>query len=174
MATHAPKLDDKGRVILPARFREELANGLVLTRGQERCIYVFTAKDFDARVERVEALREHQAWHRLAREAVANSIGLFTQRQSRGRLQLTEALLTLLFQRCFHSSSEGELRSIPPSVMNVLRRIARAQRTERETKEGKAPAKVKVACRSSFIRSIGGSEPLLEKYRYRTVFRSRF
>ena len=43
LGTHAPKLDDKGRVILPARFREELANGLVLTRGQERCIYVFTA-----------------------------------------------------------------------------------------------------------------------------------
>jgi MraZ protein len=53
LGTHAPKLDDKGRVILPARFREELANGLVLTRGQERCIYVFTSKDFDAHVERL-------------------------------------------------------------------------------------------------------------------------
>jgi MraZ protein len=53
LGTHAPKLDDKGRVILPARFRDELANGLVLTRGQERCIYVFTSKDFDAHVERL-------------------------------------------------------------------------------------------------------------------------
>ena len=53
LGTHAPKLDDKGRVILPARFRDELANGLVLTRGQERCIYVFTAKDFDEHVERL-------------------------------------------------------------------------------------------------------------------------
>lgn len=53
LGTHAPKLDDKGRVILPARFRDELANGLVLTRGQERCIYVFTSQDFDAHVERL-------------------------------------------------------------------------------------------------------------------------
>jgi Uncharacterized protein conserved in bacteria len=53
LGTHAPKLDDKGRVILPARFREGLANGLVLTRGQERCIYVFTAQDFDAHLERL-------------------------------------------------------------------------------------------------------------------------
>jgi MraZ protein len=53
LGTHAPKLDDKGRVILPARFRDELANGLVLTRGQERCIYVFTAHDFDTQVERL-------------------------------------------------------------------------------------------------------------------------
>jgi len=53
LGTHAPKLDDKGRVILPARFRDELANGLVLTRGQERCIYVFTVHDFDTQVERL-------------------------------------------------------------------------------------------------------------------------
>lgn len=53
LGTHAPKLDDKGRVILPARFRDELANGLVLTRGQERCIYVFTSKDFEIHLERL-------------------------------------------------------------------------------------------------------------------------
>jgi MraZ protein len=53
LGTHAPKLDDKGRVILPARFRDELHNGLVLTRGQERCIYVFTNTDFEAHLERL-------------------------------------------------------------------------------------------------------------------------
>ncbi|HEU5222951.1 MAG TPA: division/cell wall cluster transcriptional repressor MraZ [Candidatus Lumbricidophila sp.] len=47
LGTHEPKLDDKGRVILPAKFRDELAGGLVLTRGQERCIYVFTAREFE-------------------------------------------------------------------------------------------------------------------------------
>ena len=34
-------------MILPAKFREELAEGLVLTRGQERCIYVFSAREFE-------------------------------------------------------------------------------------------------------------------------------
>ena len=37
LGTFAPKLDDKGRVILPAKFRDEFAGGLVMTRGQERC-----------------------------------------------------------------------------------------------------------------------------------------
>jgi MraZ protein len=40
LGTYSPKLDEKGRIILPAKFRDELASGLVMTRGQERCVYV--------------------------------------------------------------------------------------------------------------------------------------
>jgi len=46
LGTYTPRMDDKGRLILPAKYREELAEGLVLTRGQERCIYVFSAEEF--------------------------------------------------------------------------------------------------------------------------------
>ena len=47
LGTHAPKLDDKGRVILPAKYREELSSGMVITRGQERCLYVFSQREFE-------------------------------------------------------------------------------------------------------------------------------
>ena len=47
LGTYEPKLDDKGRVILPARFREDMEGGIVLTRGQEHCIYAFPAQDFE-------------------------------------------------------------------------------------------------------------------------------
>ena len=47
LGTHTPKLDDKGRVILPAKFRDPLADGLILTKGQERCIVVWTKQSFD-------------------------------------------------------------------------------------------------------------------------------
>ncbi|WP_207344245.1 division/cell wall cluster transcriptional repressor MraZ [Arthrobacter sp. E3] len=47
LGTHSPRLDEKGRIILPAKFREELASGLVLTKGQENCIYVFSAREFE-------------------------------------------------------------------------------------------------------------------------------
>ena len=46
LGTHTPRLDDKGRLILPAKFRAELADGLVVTRGQERCLYVFAMDEF--------------------------------------------------------------------------------------------------------------------------------
>lgn len=46
LGTYAPRLDDKGRLILPAKFRDEMAAGLVVTRGQERCLYVFPVAEF--------------------------------------------------------------------------------------------------------------------------------
>ena len=47
LGTHEPRLDEKGRLILPAKFREELSAGLVITKGQERCLYVFPSTEFE-------------------------------------------------------------------------------------------------------------------------------
>ncbi|HEV7957050.1 MAG TPA: division/cell wall cluster transcriptional repressor MraZ [Marisediminicola sp.] len=47
LGTYAPRLDEKGRIILPAKFRDELESGIVVTRGQERCLYVFSTKEFE-------------------------------------------------------------------------------------------------------------------------------
>ena len=33
LGTHEPRLDEKGRLILPAKFRDELSPGLVITKG---------------------------------------------------------------------------------------------------------------------------------------------
>lgn len=47
LGTYAPKLDDKGRLILPAKFWDELSGGLVVTRGRERCLYVYSQREFE-------------------------------------------------------------------------------------------------------------------------------
>jgi MraZ protein len=46
LGTHSLRLDDKGRMFLPAKYREDLAGGVVVTKGQERCLYVFPAGEF--------------------------------------------------------------------------------------------------------------------------------
>lgn len=53
LGTFSPKLDEKGRLILPAKFRDELSDGLVMTRGQERCLYVFSEHEFGDMHERI-------------------------------------------------------------------------------------------------------------------------
>jgi MraZ protein len=55
LGTHTPRLDDKGRLFLPAKFRDELAGGVVITRGQERCLFVFTRADFLAKAEELQS-----------------------------------------------------------------------------------------------------------------------
>ncbi len=46
LGTYTPKLDDKGRLTLPAKFRDELRGGVMITKGQDRCLYVFTRDAF--------------------------------------------------------------------------------------------------------------------------------
>jgi MraZ protein len=46
LGTHTPRLDDKGRLALPARFRPELEGGLVICKGQDRCLFVFPVTEF--------------------------------------------------------------------------------------------------------------------------------
>lgn len=46
LGTHTPRLDDKGRLALPAKFRPDLEDGLVMCKGQDRCLFVFATAEF--------------------------------------------------------------------------------------------------------------------------------
>lgn len=65
LGTYAPKLDEKGRIILPAKFWDELSSGVVLTRGQERCVYVFSSSTF---AEQVDHLRNTPLTNKAGRD----------------------------------------------------------------------------------------------------------
>jgi MraZ protein len=65
LGTHTPRLDEKGRLFLPAKYREELAGGLVITKGQERCLYVFPVAEFG---RMAEALRGAPATAKAVRD----------------------------------------------------------------------------------------------------------
>ncbi len=47
LGTHTPRLDEKGRLFLPAKYRERMAQGLVVTRGQERSLFIYPTADFE-------------------------------------------------------------------------------------------------------------------------------
>lgn len=48
-------IDDKGRVTIPARFRAELAAGMVVTRGFDRNLMVYPVEEWLEMAERVAA-----------------------------------------------------------------------------------------------------------------------
>ncbi|WP_080794069.1 division/cell wall cluster transcriptional repressor MraZ [Corynebacterium pacaense] len=56
LGTYTPKLDDKGRLTLPAKFREELAGGLMVTKGQDHSLAVYPKEEFAARARKAAAV----------------------------------------------------------------------------------------------------------------------
>ena len=56
LGTYSPRLDDKGRLFLPAKFRDELAEGLV-------ALYPKLAKDVELRSAAISALLARPSWN---------------------------------------------------------------------------------------------------------------
>ncbi len=56
LGTYTPKLDDKGRLTLPAKFRAELAGGLMVTKGQDHSLAVYPREEFAARARKAAAV----------------------------------------------------------------------------------------------------------------------
>ena len=50
LGTYTPKLDDKGRFFLPAKFRDSFASGLVITRQADHCLAIWSPEVFQAEV----------------------------------------------------------------------------------------------------------------------------
>lgn len=49
-------IDEKGRLAIPAKFRPPLAEGLVVTRGIDRCLYVWTLDRWQELAQRMSKL----------------------------------------------------------------------------------------------------------------------
>ncbi len=54
-------LDSKGRMAIPAKFRQKLTGGAIITRGLDRCLFVFTNKDWEMLAQKLIALPLAQA-----------------------------------------------------------------------------------------------------------------
>jgi MraZ protein len=56
LGRHHHSLDAKGRLAIPARFRDELAGGVVLTRGIDRCLSLYPLAEWEPLAAKVNAL----------------------------------------------------------------------------------------------------------------------
>lgn len=60
LGTYTPKLDDKGRLTLPAKFRDALSGGVMVSKGQDFSLAVYTRTDFAERARKLtEASRSN-------------------------------------------------------------------------------------------------------------------
>lgn len=91
LGTHFPKLDDKGRLVLPAKFRDGLAEGVVLSKGQDRSVVVWPVAEFAGYAGRIrEASRSDaraRAYSRVLFSAASDEVP-----DKQGRISVPSAL----------------------------------------------------------------------------------
>lgn len=84
LGRHDHNLDEKGRLALPARYREELRDGVVITRGFDNCLLVYPMAAWAPLAERVSALSIGDPDVRLLRRMLfSNAADLQLDRQGR-------------------------------------------------------------------------------------------
>ena len=66
-------LDDKGRLMIPARFRELLAAGAFITQGFDRCLMVMTDTYFRQVYDRISAMNLADPMARLLRRLILSN-----------------------------------------------------------------------------------------------------
>ena len=49
-------IDEKGRIIIPAKFREELGNNFIITRGIENCLFVYSKENWAKITDKLSSL----------------------------------------------------------------------------------------------------------------------
>lgn len=62
-------IDEKGRIIIPARFRDALGNRFIITKGLDQCLFIYTQTEWKAIEGKLQALpftrSENRAFLRL-------------------------------------------------------------------------------------------------------------
>lgn len=56
MGEYHHNIDEKNRLILPAKFRNELGDKFIVTRGLEKCLYVYSMNDWEKIVAKLNTL----------------------------------------------------------------------------------------------------------------------
>ena len=77
-------LDTKGRIAIPAKFRDKLSSGIVITRGLDQCLFLYTKNEWEILAEKLTKLPLSQANSRaFTRLMLAGAMDLTLDTQGR-------------------------------------------------------------------------------------------
>jgi MraZ protein len=86
-------IDDKNRLTLPAKFRQDFAEGIVVTRGMDGCLFAYTRADWDSLVERRLATLDPLSKEGRRMQRFFFSGAAETELDKQGRVGIPAALL---------------------------------------------------------------------------------
>ncbi|MBR1413548.1 MAG: division/cell wall cluster transcriptional repressor MraZ [Bacilli bacterium] len=56
MGEYHHNIDEKGRIVIPTKFRESLGDKFVIAKGLEKCLYVYSYDEWNKIVEKLNTL----------------------------------------------------------------------------------------------------------------------
>jgi MraZ protein len=90
LGEHQHTLDAKGRVSLPAKFRSRMGERVVVSKGLERCLYVFPAESYEESIQPLLEGSDFDPEHRRVRRFFTSG-AVETKVDGAGRVTLPPA-----------------------------------------------------------------------------------
>ena len=83
MGEYNHSIDQKGRIIVPAKFREELGEEFVMTLGLDGCLFVYPNSEWETFVEQLKKLPGNREVRQLQRYFLAGATNCELDKQGR-------------------------------------------------------------------------------------------
>jgi len=133
LGTYQHSLDEKGRLTIPARFRELLTGGAVITQGFDRCLMVSTAAYFEEVYQRLDAMNLADPKVRLLRRQIL-ATAYSVEADKLGRILVPQSLRAFidLKNEAFVVGQGDHFEIWTPALWNE--QVTQIQDTEANTK----------------------------------------
>ena len=93
MGEYHHNIDDKGRLIIPSKFREELGQEFIVTRGIENCLFAYSKEDWQKIVDKLQSLpftkKDARSFIRFFLSGATNA-----EFDKQGRINITSPLIS--------------------------------------------------------------------------------
>ena len=83
MGQYEHSIDTKGRVIIPAKYREELGENFVVTRGLDGCLFLYPQAEWQNFVEKLQKLPSNQNTRKMQRQFLSKAMEVVLDKQGR-------------------------------------------------------------------------------------------
>ena len=85
-------LDEKGRLIIPSKFRNELGEAYVITKGLDKCLFIYSITEWDKIVSKLNTLQFTKKNVRAFERSFIGSASL-NEFDKQGRINITSPLV---------------------------------------------------------------------------------
>ncbi len=83
MGQYEHTIDAKGRTIIPAKYREELGDNFVVTRGLDGCLYLYPLEEWQQFADKLQSLPSNLKNRQIQRQFLSKAMDVSLDKQGR-------------------------------------------------------------------------------------------